>query len=76
MMKKAKGLRMKSALNEKIEELVSIKEVAKYLDVEITTVYTWVHTRQIPFYKIGRLVKFRLSEVERFIEGKKVMTKN
>lgn len=62
--------------NQKIKELKGINEISIYLDVKVSTVYAWVHTRQIPYYKIGRLVKFNLSEIERWVEGKRVMVSN
>ncbi len=50
----------------------SVNEIAEYLGVKISTVYSWVHTRQIPYYKIGRLVKFKIEEVEQWIMEKRV----
>lgn len=54
------------------KEMVSIDEISNYLDVEVSTVYAWVHTRQIPYYKIGRLVKFKLKEIEQWVDEKRV----
>ncbi len=50
----------------------SVNEIAEYLGVEASTIYAWVHTRQIPFYKIGRLVKFKQDQIDRWMEGLKV----
>ena len=40
-----------------IKRFYKIQELSEYLGVEVSTLYGWVHTRQIPYYKIGRLRK-------------------
>ena len=52
--------------------LVGPKEVAEYLDISINTIYSWVNMRKIPFFKIGRLVKFDLMEIDNWKENMKV----
>lgn len=52
--------------------LVGPKELAQYLDLSINTVYAWVYMRKIPFFKIGRLVKFDLREIDNWTASKKV----
>ena len=54
------------------KRFLNVGDVAEYLGVEPSTVYAWVHTRQIPFYKVGRLVKFKQEQVDRWIESKRV----
>lgn len=34
------------------------KSAASLLGVKISTIYKWVHTKQIPYRKHGRLLKF------------------
>jgi len=53
-------------------KLMSIPEVAEYLGVKISTIYDWVHCRQIPYHKIGRLVRFRPSDIDAWIASKRV----
>jgi excisionase family DNA binding protein len=52
--------------------LVGPKELAQYLDLSINTVYAWVNMRRIPFFKIGRLVKFDLREIDNWRDSMKV----
>lgn len=52
--------------------LIDIAEVSQQLGVRAKTVYSWVHTRQIPFIKVGRLVKFQQKDIEAWIEKRKV----
>lgn len=55
-----------------MEKFIGIKEVSVCFGIKESTVYAWVHTRQIPFYKIGRLVKFKVADIEKWLEEKKV----
>ena len=45
----------------------SIREVAKYTGLSVHTLYTMVSQRRIPFVKMGRLTKFDLQELDRWI---------
>ena len=54
------------------EEMVGIGQIATHLGVKVSTVYSWIHSRQIPYYKIGRLVKFKISEINSWISARKV----
>lgn len=44
--------------------LVTVDEVAEYLSVSTDFVYELARQGQIPVVRIGRLVRFRLHEVE------------
>ena len=43
-------------------------ELARYLDIKIGTVYAWVCLRRIPFVKMGRLVKFDLKDIDKWLQ--------
>jgi len=51
---------------------LSPQELATMLGVSKLTVYGWTSRQQIPFYRIGRLVRFRPEEVERWLTERKV----
>ena len=53
--------------------LLNIAEVSEQLGVSIKTVYSWVHTRRIPFVKVGRLVKFDPQDINAWIQKRKVL---
>ena len=55
-----------------MERLLNINELAQMLGVEQSTIYAWTHQKTIPFIKIGKLVRFRLSDVESWLETKMV----
>ena len=51
--------------------LLSIGQVSQQLGVSVKTLYGWVCLRQIPYVKMGRLVKFDPRDIARWIEMKK-----
>jgi excisionase family DNA binding protein len=53
--------------------LVSIKEAAVYTGLSPHTMYTMVSQRRIPFVKLGRLVKFDLELLDKWIRQQTVM---
>lgn len=53
----------------KTEGLLSIEELSNYLSIKSKTLYAKVESGQIPHYKIGRLVRFKVSEIEAWLEG-------
>lgn len=52
----------------KVEEYISKKEVAARLKQDERTVNNWMRLGLLPYYKIGRTVRFKWSEVEAFFE--------
>lgn len=54
-----------------LEHLVGIEEVASHLDVSKDTIRTWIKKGTIPFRKVGRQYKFRLSEVNAWVDSGK-----
>ncbi len=51
--------------------LLSRKEAADYLGVKLGTLDNWVSTKRYPlkYYKVGRLVKYKLEDLDAFIEA-------
>lgn len=49
------------------EKMMIAGEVAAYLRCSPSTVRRMVRRGQIPHYRFGRLVRFRLSEIERWL---------
>src|SRR6266481_1374205 len=45
------------------KNLISANEIAEVLGIQCQTVYLWVRQKRIPFYRVGRLVKFDEAEV-------------
>jgi excisionase family DNA binding protein len=51
------------------EPWVSVDGVAKHLGVAKDSVYRWIEARSLPAHKIGRLWKFKLSEVDEWVRA-------
>jgi excisionase family DNA binding protein len=58
------------------KRLLDITEVSEYTGLTVGTLYVWVSQRKIPFVKIGRLTKFDIRDLDRWIASKKVETKD
>jgi excisionase family DNA binding protein len=48
---------------------MTIEELANYMKVAIQTIRRWVLNREIPFCKIKKVIRFRLSEIETWIDN-------
>ncbi|MFI5097242.1 MAG: helix-turn-helix domain-containing protein [Candidatus Acidiferrales bacterium] len=51
------------------ETLVTVKEAAQFLSVSVSTLYGWVWQRKIPFVKVGRALRFKMSALENFVQA-------
>ncbi len=53
----------------KVERWKSLDEISKHLGVSKDTIRIWIKKETIPFHKIGRQYKFRISEVDAWVES-------
>jgi excisionase family DNA binding protein len=51
------------------ERWVGVDEVAAHLGVAKDSVYRWAESRGLPARRVGRLLRFRLSDVDAWVEG-------
>jgi predicted DNA-binding transcriptional regulator AlpA len=65
--------------NEETADLLSTRRLAQVLDCSPKTVQDWMYkdrknpaTDPLPYYRIGGLVRFKLSEVRRWINRRRV----
>lgn len=56
-------------MDSNIERWYSMKEICEYLGVSRDTVLVWIEKRNMPAAKIGRLWKFKISEVDRWMKS-------
>lgn len=54
----------KNMENNKPEPWVSSKEIAEHLGVTIDTIRNWIKKETIPCHQVGRLWKFKISEID------------
>ncbi len=54
-----------------IEPLLTIDDLARLLGVPVPTIYAWRYRGEGPRgYKVGRHVRYRLAEVNAWLEGR------
>jgi excisionase family DNA binding protein len=58
------------------KRLLTIKETSEYLGISVNTLYSWVSQKKIDYVKIGRLTKFDLKVIDKFIENNSVEAVN
>lgn len=49
------------------ERWLSVEEIAKHLGVSKETVYRWLEKQKVPAHRIGKLWKFKPSEVDQWV---------
>jgi len=49
------------------EKWSSLEEIAEHLGVSKDTIYRWIASRQMPAHKVGKLWKFKISEVDEWV---------
>jgi excisionase family DNA binding protein len=49
--------------------LLNIQDAAKILCVSVSTLYGWAWQRRIPFVKVGRALRFEVSDLQKFIQA-------
>ena len=49
------------------ERWLSVEEIAAHLGVSKETVYRWLEREKVPAHRVGRLWKFKASEVDKWI---------
>jgi excisionase family DNA binding protein len=53
--------------NRPVEPWASVEELAAHLGIVRDTIYRWIETKGMPAHRIGRLWKFKLSEVDAWV---------
>ena len=54
------------------KRLLTIKEASDYLGISVKGLYNMVNRRELPFYKIGKRVRFDMKQLDEWIEKHKV----
>lgn len=53
------------------ERWLSVDEIAEHLGVSRDTIYNWINGKSMPAQKIGKLWKFKVSEVDEWAKSGK-----
>lgn len=51
------------------ENWVGVEEVAAHLRVAKASIYRWVESKGLPAHRVGRLLRFKLSEVDEWVKN-------
>jgi excisionase family DNA binding protein len=51
------------------EPWISVDDIARHLGVAKDSIYRWIDRRGLPAHRIGRLWKFKVSEVDEWVRG-------
>ena len=57
--------------NSKVENWYSMKDITEHLGASRESVLQWIAKKDMPAHKIGRLWKFKISEVDKWVESGK-----
>ena len=49
---------------------LSVDEIASYLGVKRDTIYKWIKRNDLPGHKVGRLWKFRKSQIDSWVTNR------
>ena len=52
----------------KMEELLTLEEVAKYLKISKHTLYKMLEKRKIPAFKVANQWRFKKSDIDKWLE--------
>jgi excisionase family DNA binding protein len=52
--------------------MMTVKELAEYINVKEKTIYNFVEKRLIPHYRLNRIIRFRKREIDKWIDSKKI----
>jgi len=52
-------------------EYLGIQKLSEYLGIKVSTLYSLAGQKKIPHYKVGRLVRFRKSDIDLWMEENK-----
>ena len=63
---------MKEAHEVKTERLIDKKTLAEATGLTVSFIEKAMHSYSLPFYRLGRNVKFKISEVNKWIEQRQV----
>lgn len=53
-------------------DYMTIPQLAEYLQIKKSTIYSWTYQRKIPHSKIGRRVRFKREDIVQWSEDRKV----
>lgn len=66
----------KNKNEDSFNELLTVEEVADYLNYAKASIYGLVHKKDLPYIKTGKKILFKKKDIDSWIEDRKVKTKS
>jgi excisionase family DNA binding protein len=60
----------------RMKQLMTPEDLAKALQVSVSTIYRWVHFECVPHIKLGHAVRFDETEIERWVRKQRKDPRN
>ncbi len=54
------------------KRFIGVEDLSLYTSISVNTLRYWVYTKQIPYLKIGKAVKFDIIEINSWLGDKRV----
>lgn len=51
---------------------LTVEGAADYLGLKKSTIYAYIHERRLPYYKRGHIVRFKIEELDSWMEESRV----
>lgn len=67
--------KLKTLKEVNMNNLLSIQEAARYLHISVSTLYRWVHRKEIEYIKLGSRVLFSEDYLKEFIKANTIETR-
>ena len=59
-----------------MEKLLTINDLSEWLQVSKSSIYKWTHMGYIPHYKLSSKIRFKVSDVEKWLNKRKRKGRN
>lgn len=54
-----------------MDRWLSVDEIAEHLGVKRDTIYKWINRKDLPAHKVGRLWKFKIKDVDKWVRAER-----
>ena len=51
------------------DRYLSVAEICTYLGIKRDTVYKWISKKELPAHRVGKLWKFKVGEVDKWVKS-------
>lgn len=59
-----------------MEKYLTVNQLSEILQISPKTLYQWTHTGFIPHFKLAKGIRFRISDIERWLKNRERKGRN